>query len=241
MLDQSVDAGMEIKMDNGEPVFENQFVGEVPAEEQEMKSVFLRRTPQGLVRDDENGQEVSSVFEIVQVGDIINHQTVIERTNTSATVEYFGHISTISNEQEIFSLLLRDEVEEWAKGIKNADLSKMFEDLESEASFTLFRLLELTCLNMNMETVNNIYVTHDSKEDHRLSMMIASTLRKAFVDTQDDLKGANVVSFSYDYNSEEVAAAKKDIEARNGKYLYHISMFNTTNAEVAEGDKITIC
>lgn len=240
MLDQSVDAGMEIKMEDGAPVFENPYV-EGTKEAEEPKGVFLKRTPQGLMRDDENGTEISSVFEIVEVGDIINHQTVIEKTDHSATVEYFDHTSVISNESEIFSLLIKDEVEEWIKGIKASDLSKMFEDLESEASFTLFRLLELTCLKVNMEASKYLYVTNDNKVDQRLSMMITSTLRRSFVDTQDDLKEAGVISFSFNYNPDEIEAAKKDIESRNGKYLYHISMFNPNNVEVAEGDHIIIC
>lgn len=240
MLDQSVDAGMEIKTEDGTPVFENQYVDNTPAAE-EPKGVFLKRTPQGLMRDDENGQEISSVFEILQVGDIINHQKVVDRTDDSVTVEYFGHQSVINNEQEIFSLLIKDEIEEWIKGIKEANLDTMFEDLESEKSFTLFRLLELTCLNINMEAAKHIYVSHEGKVDERLAMMIASTLRRSFIDTQTDLNGSGVISFSFDYNPDEVAAAKADIESRNGKYLYHVSMFNTTNAKVAEGDYITIC
>lgn len=240
MLDQSVNAGMEIKTDDGQPVFENQYVDNTK-EDDAPKGVFLKRTPQGLMRDDENGQEISSVFEILQVGDVLNHQRVVERTDKSATIEYFGHKSTISSEQEIFSLLLKDELEEWVKEIKQADLSKMFEDLESEQSFTLFRLLEMTCLNINMEASKFIYVSHEDKVDERLAMMIASTLRRSFVDTQTDLKGEGVISFSFDYNPDEIAAAKADIESRNGKYLYHLSMFNTQNNEVAEGDYVTIC
>lgn len=240
MIDQSVDAGMEIKMDNDQPVFENPYVD--GTNEAEMpKGVFLSRTPKGLIRDDENGQEISSVFEILQVGDVINHQDVVEVTDKSATLKYFDHTTIINSEQDIFSLIIHEEIEEWIKGIKQADLSKMFEDLESENSFTLFRLLELSCLKINMEKDRFLYVTHEDKVDERLAMMIASTLRKGFVDTQTNLYEAGVISFSYNYSPEEKEAAKKDIESRNGRYLYHISMFNNDNYEVAEGDYIIIC
>lgn len=233
-MNAGMDAGMEIKQ-VGEG-FENQYVEEVP-EQPQVTSVCLKRTPQGLIRDDVNGKEISSVFEIIEVGDYINHQEVIEVTDKQIVLKYFNNKNILRNENDIFSVLLKEEVADWKRSIKEVDFTKIFEDIEA---VELFRAMELTCINVNMELVNNLYVAHSDKLNERIMAIISSTLRKSFVDTQDNLNEANVISFSINYNPDEVAKAKEDIESRNGKFMYHISLFNPDNCAVNDGD-IIIC
>lgn len=234
MVDSGMSAGMEIKTD--EPVFENQFVdAPVMGQPAEQQAVILSRTPQGLIRDEENGKEISSIFEILEPGDCINHQTVVEVNDNGIVLDYFGKTTQLSSEFEIFSVLIKDEIEEWIKGINKVDFNKAFENVDS---VDLFRALELICINTNVELVKNLYVAHNDKLNERMAAIVATTLRKSFVDSQEDLNGAEVISLSINYNKDEVTAAKADIESRNGKYLYHISLFNPNNEEVNEGDRI---
>lgn len=234
MVDSGMSAGMEIKTD--EPVFENQYVDTPVSETQsEPQAVFLSRTPQGLVRDEENGVEISTIFDILEPGDYINHQTVVEVDDNGLTLDYFGKTTKLSNEMEIFSVLIKDEIEEWIRGIRETDFTKVFENIDS---VNLFRALELVCINSNVEILKYIYVAHNDKMDERMAAIVATTLRKSFVDSQEDLEGAEVISFSVNYSKDEIVATKADIESRNGSHLYHISLFNPNNEEINEGDKV---
>lgn len=242
MFNTAPDAGMEIVSDNT-PVFENQYVDGTSPTPETPKAVFLKRTSQGLMRDDENGKEISSIFDILEPNDYVNHQLVtsVDDINRSITLQYFANTNVIDTEADIFSVLLHEEVEEWVSNIRNQNPVQWFENLDNQDSVNLFRALELVCLNVNMEFVKLFYITHSDKLNERLGALLASTLRKSIVDSQEDLNGREVISFSYDYQPEEIEAAKQDIEARNGKYLYHIAIVNTTNAKINDGDRVIVC
>lgn len=234
MLDETMNAGMEIRSEDGTPVFENQFV-DAPAEPQ---SVYLARTPQGLVRDDENGKEISTIFDILEPGDNVNHQTVVEVTSNGIKLDYFGKTIELTSEQEIFSVMIREEIEQWKKDLGEANIEKIFEDLSTPL---LPRAIELVCMNTNMEAVSYLYPVAPSAMDERHTALVSMTLRKPIVDSQEDLNGQGVITISTHYNSVANNMAKEDIESRNGKYLYNISLYNPNKEEVADGDVIIAC
>lgn len=236
MNDENVKAGMEIKTEGENVAFENGYVNgtapEVP------QAIYLSRTPQGIMRDDEHGKEIASIFDIIQPGDNINHQDVVEVNSDSVVLDYFGKKSTLTNENEIFSIVISDELDQWKKELKSLDFTKAFEHIDTPH---LFRALEMTCMKINMEEVTGLYPVIDNKLDQRCLAIIASTLRKNIVDDKEDLTGEKIITFSINYNPEANAAEEEYIDSKKGTCLYNISLFNPDNKPVREGDYIIIC
>lgn len=237
MMNEELNAGMEIKQ---EPVFENPNVPEDDVEQVSqpeiqfnMPTIKVSRSKDGLINDSENGKEINSVFEILEVGDNVNHQTIVAIDDKGITLDYFGRKTTLTGEHEVFSVLLKEELEEWKRLLKESELDKMF---ETGGDMTdLFRSLELMCMNIDMENVDYL-AAPDDPLNQRILAMLVGTLRKPIVDSQNDLEGKNVITISYDYSDGIV-----NVEPKNGKHLYHISLLNTEDLKVNEGDKIILC
>lgn len=252
MMDENVKAGMVMETvdENGNKItYENNedggFSATVDCSENPIPtsvpitSVCLLRTKDGLKPDKENGKEISTIFEILEVGDQINHQTVTEVNRDSITLDYFGRQSVLDNESEVFSVLIKEEIEEWKRLLAEKDLLTLFE-LEEEESVHLFRVLELLCMNTNMEEVNAIYTNDQSPFAQRMLAMISGTLRKPIVETQKDLNGKKVIAYYIDY-SDVNDSIKKYIESINGTLLYNVAITNKEGLNVAEGDRVILC
>ena len=234
MMNETVNAGMEIKNENNEPVFENQYV-EQPTQP---KGVFLRRTPEGLIRDDQNGKEISSIFDIIEVGDNINHQEVVKVDDNSVTLDYFGKRSVLTDEREIFSVLIKEEIAKWKQDISQLDWTKLFNNMDTP---NVFRLLELICMSVDMENIQYIASVNDENAIPYITGAVATTLRKPIILGVDDLKDKNVVLLIGDYNKEAIKAAKDNIEPLNGKVAYTIAITNNSGVEVDDKDIIVLC
>lgn len=246
MMEENVNASMEIKTvdENG---FVNNNVKEDTCEccdhEQPVIRVCLKRTADGLVRDDENGKEISSIFNILEPGDQVNHQTVTKIEPGQITLDYFGKETILTNEAEIFSVLIKEEIENWKSLLKVKDLTRMFE-FGNDDMVHLFRALDLICMNTNVEEVDLLaspYTSDNVILDQRILTMIFGTLRKPILDSQEDLKGARVVNIMYDYNRADVEEVMADVEKKNGVYLYTIALFNSNDEEISDKDKIILC
>lgn len=260
MMDENVNAGMTIKsetpetvevLDNGNTVTYRELEGggyeadvDCSSEPIEvdpatvMASVCIARTPEGLKPDKENGKEISTIFEILEEGDQINHQTVTKVDRGGITLDYFGHISELHDEHEIFSVLIKEEIVEWKRLLKEKDLTKMFEAVEQDMVHT-FRVLELICMNVNMEDVDMLYCNDRSPLAQKILAMVYGTLRKPLVESQEDLEGKKVIAINFDYK--DTADNKKNIEDKNGVFLYNIAITNKENLDVNNGDTVILC
>lgn len=234
MMNEELNAGMEIKQ---EPVFENKNIPEdgvevnleSPEIQINMPTVKISRTKDGLVNDSENGKEINSVFEILEVGDNVNHQTVVDITDEGIVLDYFGRKSTIKGEHEVFSVLIKEEIAEWKRLLKESRLDKMFE-AEGEM-VDLFRSLELMCMLIDMEEVTHLY-TDIKPINQRIIAMLIGTLRKPI--TEDlNAEGQKVVVVALDYS--DIVSTEAD------NILYRIALTNKDNLDVKEGDKIILC
>lgn len=176
------------------------------------------------------GKEVKNVFEILEPGDSINHQTVVSVSNNSVELDYFGKKSTLVNEMEIFSILIKEEIEEWKRQIREIDTRNLFSK-DDDDFVTVFRALELLCMQVNMEECEGLYAASIDRLTLMLTAVMAMSLKKPIY---GDDAGKKVVTISADYSDKDC------IKPNNNEILYHISLTNKDNIEVRDGD-VVIC
>lgn len=247
-MDEQVNAGMIRKVVKDDVQFDNQYLTvdeeQVKADikEQEARALEeaknfkpilpkLKRTEDGLIQAGD-GKEISSIFDILEPGDNINHQQVIRVEDGKVELEYFGVKSELTNENEIFSVLIHEELANWKETLKKADLYNMFTDTNIEM-LTLFRSLELLCMNINMNKVTHL-TTSDNALDQRIIAMIIGTLRKPlYTEECTDKENCKVIAIAKDY---------KDIKDFDSDIiLYRVALTNTTNLPIKEGDRVILC
>lgn len=254
MMEENVNGSMEIKSTNEEEVVltndwqdNAHHIEPAPETEQPLMKVCLKRTKDGLVRDDNEGKEISSIFDILEPGDNLNHQTVVEVNNGQATLDYFGRQSTISDDREIFSVLIKEEIKEWKRLIKEQeDITELFDHGEEESLVHLFRLLELFCMSTDVEGVDYITISDPIEPGtdtfmERILTMIFGTLRKPILNYYQDIKGKKVINYMYNYDKEEIEDMKKRIKDLGGELLYTVALYNDNNLEVEDKDIIILC
>ena len=201
---------------------------------QQLNDDFVRNNEaeiKALSETQPEGREISSVFEILEPGDFINHQVVVSVENRQVELDYFGTKSVLTNEHEIFSILIKDEINEWKRQLEAVDIDKLFADKELIA---LFRAVEILCINVNMEDCEGFYCVDSSRLGQRLVGMMAASLRKPIYDDVSDIKNKKIISFSVDYEG-EISGLEEAI------HLYHLSLTNTQNLEVIKEDRVVLC
>lgn len=185
---------------------------------------------EALFEKQPEGKEVKNVFEILEPGDSINHQTVVSVSNNSVELDYFGKKSTLVNEMEIFSILIKEEIEEWKRQIRETDTRNLFSK-DDDDFVTVFRALELLCMQVNMEECEGLYAASTDRLTLMLAAVMAMSLKKPIY---GDDAGKKVVTISADYGDKDC------IKPNNNEILYHISLTNKGNIEVRDGDAV-IC
>lgn len=185
---------------------------------------------EALFEKQPEGKEVKNVFEILEPGDSINHQTVVSVSNNSVELDYFGKKSTLVNEMEIFSILIKEEIEEWKRQIRETDTRNLFSK-DDDDFVTVFRALELLCMQVNMEECEGLYAASTDRLTLMLTAVMAMSLKKPIY---GDDAGKKVVTISADYSDKDC------IKPNNNEILYHISLTNKGNIEVRDGDAV-IC
>lgn len=176
------------------------------------------------------GKEVRSVFEILEPGDSINHQTVISSSDDRGLeLDYFGRKTTIVNEMEIFSVLIKEEIEEWKRLIKEIDIENIFAK-DDDDLVSLYRVLELACMAIDMESCDGLYIGDDNKLSAMIAAVMAMSLKKPIY---RDGAGKKVIAVNVDY--------KDSKEPLGNECLYSVSLTNKDNVDVAEKDKVVLC
>lgn len=181
-----------------------------------------------LFENQPEGKEVKGVFEILEPGDSINHQTVVSVSDNSVELDYFGKKSVLVNEMEIFSILIKDEIEEWKRQIREANTKELFSK-DDDDFVTVFRTLELLCMQVNMEECEGLYAASTDRLTLMLTAVMAMSLKKPIY---GDDAGKKVVTVSADYSDKDC------IKPNNNEILYHISLTNKDNIEVKDGDAV---
>ena len=175
------------------------------------------------------GKEVKTVFEIIEPGDSVNHQTVTEVNENGLKLDYFGTPSTLTNENEIFSILIKEEIEEWKKGIKEIGTENLFAK-DDDDMVSLYRTLELMCMAVDMESCEGLYPASSDELTERLVAVMSMSLKKPIY---LDNSNKRVVAISADYSN-------KDANKSNNIVLYNVSLTNNENIEVKEGDRVIL-
>lgn len=191
--------------------------------EKEIKEYFEKQ-PQG--------KEVTTVFEIIEPGDSINHQTVISASREDGIeLDYFGRRTHLKNEMEIFSILIKEEIEEWKNQLRQLDIHNIFSK-DDDDLVSLYRTLELLCMEVDMEQCEGLYTASTDRLTVMLAAVMAMSLKKPIYVDQSNKK---VVAISADYSD------KDNIKPNNNEILYHVSLTNRNNLQVEEKDRVVLC
>jgi len=150
--------------------------------------------PEDLVKlYDQSGREVSSVLEMILPDDLVNHQTVESVSTGSEGLEinlnYFGVKSKITSEQEMFSLVLREEISLWVETINiYLNRTNQAEGLKEENigdvltltmnNDLLRKTIELLCSNVNLNVVKAIVVDKENIADVQIGTLLSLTLNR---------------------------------------------------------------
>lgn len=178
------------------------------------------------------GKEVRSVFEILEPGDSVNHQTVVSSSDDRGLeLDYFGKKTTLVNEMEIFSVLIKEEMDEWKKQIASVDVNDLFSKDDDDLT-VLYRALELLCMQINMEEAEGLYIASDDRTSVMLAAVMAMSLKKPIY-VEDS--GKKVISISADYSN------KNNNDLGSNTRLYHVSLTNKDNLDIGEKDSVIIC
>lgn len=192
---------------------------------------YFKRQPEG--------KEVTNVFQILEKGDSVNHQTVVEVFDDHIDLDYFGKKSSVYHEQEIFSILIHEEIEQWKEEIRELGSENLFGGVDLGGDFlidenmtALYRAMELLCMNIDMERCDGLYLSSNDNLTQRLGGMMSASLKKPILDALNTDKG--VICFSADYSNHDLPESGLGIE-------YKVSLTNKKDKPVDEGDRVVIC
>lgn len=185
------------------------------------------------------GKEVTNVFQILEKGDSVNHQTVVEVFDDHVDLDYFGKKSSVYHEQEIFSILIHEEIEQWKEEIRELGSENLFggmaidgEILADKDLTTLYRAMELLCMNVDMEHISGIYLSGQDKLTQRLGGMMSASLKMPIIDALNSPN--DVVCFSADYSDHAIPEDGLAIQ-------YKLSLTNFKNKPVDDQDRVILC
>ena len=146
-------------------------------------------------------------------------------------LDYFGRKTKITNEMEIFSVLIKEEIEQWKDTIRETDIRNIFAR-DDDNMDTLYKVVELMCMNVNMEQCDGLYLTSTDRLTTMLGAVMSISLRKPIY---TEGVGKKVITISADYKDKDL------VESDQCQVLYHVSLTNGENKQVSEEDRVVLC